>query len=125
MISAGYFRQYTSLVLVFFIMFMSGSARAAMITYHTENIDTAAQTARQTVNTFMAREDVKNALIGMGVNPEEASGRIKALSDSEAIAAAQNIDNAPAGAGGFITVIAGLLVLIIAAILDLTKVILS
>lgn len=123
--SAGYPRQLTSLVLILFIMLMSGSAHAAMITYQTGSAYTAAQEARQTIDAFMAREDVKNALIRMGVDPEEASGRIKALSDSEVIAAAQHIDNAPAGGGGVITIIAGLLVLIVAAILDLTKAILS
>jgi len=128
MISAGYFRQYTSLVLILFIMFMSGPthiAHAAMIGYETSNTDTAAQQARQKVDTFMAREDVKNALVKMGIDPAEASDRIKALSDSEAIAAAQHIDSAPAGGDGIITIIAGLLVLIIAAILNLAKAILS
>lgn len=128
MLSAGYFRQFTSLVLILFIMFMSGpanTAHAAMINYRTGSSDTPAQEARQTVDAFMAREDVKSALVHMGVDPVEASGRIKALTDSEVIAAAQHIDNAPAGGGGVITIIAGLLVLIVAAILDLTKAILS
>ena len=128
MISAGCFRQYTSLVLILFIMFMSGPthiAHAAMIGYETGNSEMAAEQARQTVDAFMAREDVKSALVKMGINPAEASDRIKALSDSEAIAAAQHIDSAPAGGEGIITIIAGLLVLIIAAILNLTKAILS
>jgi len=126
--SAAYFRQFTSLFLILFIMFMSGpanTAHAAMINYQTGSMDTPVQEARQTVDAFVAREDVKSALVKLGVDPVEASGRIKALSDSEVIAVAQHIDNAPAGGGGIITIIAGLLVLIFAAILDLTKAILS
>ncbi|MGE4266865.1 MAG: PA2779 family protein [Deferribacterales bacterium] len=117
------------LLLIFSLMFLAGpvhNAQAAMIGAQTV-IDTAkAEKAKTQINAFLAREDVQNSLTSMGISPDEAVKRAQSLSDSEAIAFADNMDKAPAGGSGLGVVVGAALfvfiVLLITDILGFTKV---
>lgn len=76
--------------------------------------------ARETVGAFLARDDVKQELQAMGVDPAEAQARVASLSDAEAASLAQTIDEAPAGQGALGAIIgAGVLIFIVLLITDL------
>ena len=67
----------------------------------------------------MLRDDVRQALVALGVTPEAAQERIATLTDRELLALEQQIDTLPAG-GSLLAVIG--VVFVILLILDLTGV---
>ena len=67
----------------------------------------------------MLRDDVRQALVALGVTPEAAQERIATLTDQELLALEQQIDTLPAG-GSLLAVIG--VVFVILLILDLTGV---
>jgi hypothetical protein len=92
--------------LAIFMFILSGpyqSAMAAMI--ETEVVIDAdrAQSAREYLNGFLAREDVRNALISKGINPLEAKNRIDSLTDKEAQLVADQLERLPAGGDFLVT----------------------
>ena len=84
------------------------------------------QDARDHLKTFISRDDIKNALISQGIDPDEAKARVDSLSDSEVIEVADKIEQLPAGGGAFGAVIAAsvivFLVLLLTDILGYTDV---
>jgi hypothetical protein len=85
-----------------------------------------AQDARDHLKTFISRDDIKNALISQGIDPDEAKARVDSLSDSEVIEVADKIEQLPAGGGAVGAVIAAsvivFLVLLLTDILGYTDV---
>lgn len=73
-----------------------------------------------TVQQFIARDEVRSQMEGMGVDPAMAAERVGALSDAELQQMAFNIESQPAGAGALAVV--GV-VFIILLILELVGVI--
>jgi hypothetical protein len=112
-----------SLMLVIFVIMISGpvqSVMAAMI--GTENMIEASkgQEARNRINELMVREDVRQALINQGIDPREARARIDSLSDSEAMAVADKLDQLPAGSGALeVLLIVALIVFLTLLITDI------
>ena len=97
-----------SVLMAFFLLMISGpfqSAFAAMI--GTESVlDTSrGQEAREFLQQFLTRQDVKNALISQGIEPQEAKARIESLSDAEAVYMAEKMEQLPAGGDFFVTLI--------------------
>jgi hypothetical protein len=84
------------------------------------------QDARDHLKTLISRDDIKNALISQGIDPDEAKARVDSLSDSEVIEVAGKIEQLPAGGGAFGAVIAAsvivFLVLLLTDILGYTDV---
>jgi hypothetical protein len=70
----------------------------------------------------MARDDVRNTLIGMGVDPVEAEMRMDALTDAELVMLGQQMDELPAGGSALGVLGAVLLVLIVLEMLGVTNV---
>jgi Family of unknown function (DUF6627) len=94
--------------LAIFLFILSGpyqSAMAAMI--GTEAVVDAdrVQDAREYLNHFLAREDVKNALISQGINPQEAKIRVDNLTDQEAQFLADKLEQLPAGGNFFVALL--------------------
>jgi hypothetical protein len=79
--------------------------------------------ARSRLAQTLARDDVAAGLRARGVDPAQALARVNALSDDEALALAQQIDAAPAGAGGVLgTIVFIFVLLLITDIIGFTKV---
>ena len=79
-----------------------------------------AQDARDHLKTLISRNDIKNALISQGIDPDEAKARVDSLSDSEAIEVTDKIEQLPAGAGPFGAIIgAALIVFLVLLVTDL------
>lgn len=68
--------------------------------------------ARETVRQFMAREDVRSAIVSQGVDPLEANARLDSLTDAEVIQLADQIEQLPAG-GDFLGFVIAVLVIVI------------
>jgi len=81
-----------------------------------------AASARERVQTFLGREDVRQSLIQQGVDSEAALSRVAAMSDAEVAQLAGRIDQAPAGGDILGLVFTVFIVLLVTDILGLTKV---
>ena len=112
------------LTLAIFMLWLSGpcqSALAAMIKTESVIDSDRVHDARDYLNTFMARDDVKTALVSRGIDPLEAQNRIDSLTDEEAIWVADQLDQMPAGGSFFTTLlIVVFLIFVILLVTDIT-----
>jgi len=75
------------------------SASAALVDTETLLEASQGQQARTRIKQLMVRENVRQALINLEIDPREAGARIDSLSDAEALAIADKLDQLPAGGG--------------------------
>jgi hypothetical protein len=74
--------------------------------------DRAAAVSR--IQSHLAREDVRKAMVGLGVDPVQAQDRVAALTDAEVAQLDQQLAQLPAGGdGGWILLVIVLTVLIV------------
>lgn len=110
------FLKPVGLFLAVFMFLISGpcqSAMAAMIgTESVVNTDRA-QDAREYLNSLLAREDVKSALVSQGIDPAEAEYRLNSLTDEEATRLADQLQALPAGGNFFTTLLIVLFVVFV------------
>lgn len=124
------FREFSRSVAVpvAVVMFLSigplPAAHAAMVS--TENVIGQSQVTgdRERVLALLDREDVRNQMEAMGVNPSNAAERVAGLSDSEVMQIVNKLDDLPAGQDGGSAIIGAvfaiLIILLITDILCLT-----
>jgi hypothetical protein len=97
-------------------------AHAAMVPTYSISTTNRAESPRQKLLRYLAREDVRAGLEKNGVTPAAAKARVDALSDDEVAAVAGKIDALPAG-GEFVGILVFIFVLLlITDILGFTKV---
>lgn len=103
-----------------------GLAQAAMVTTDQviERPDQAGE--RERVEGLFLREDVREQLVLLGIDPDEAASRVASLSDEEIQEIAGRLDELPAGEGGVGVVVGAILivflVLLITDLLGVTDV---
>ena len=97
-------------VAMVWISFPHGYASAAIIGTEAIANSLNGQQARSRIQGVIARKEIRNILIGQGVNIEEAKNRISSLSDAEAIRLANEIDQLPAGGDVWSALIVGSLI---------------
>jgi len=90
---------------------------AAMVPTEATIYQFKAQDARDHLKTLISRNDIKNALISQGIDPDEAKARVDSLSDSEVIEAADKIEQLPAGGGVFGAIIGAALIVFLVLLL--------
>ena len=112
-----------SILLAIFLLMVSGpfqSALAVMIGTETVRDMSRGQEARAQIKQLLMREDVRQALVNQGIDPGEAGARIDSLSDLEAIAVADKLDQLPAGSGALeVFLIVSLVAFIVLLITDI------
>ena len=114
------------IALMLAISMPAGIARAALV--GTDQIITLVdiEADRARIAAFLARDDVRQEIERMGVNPAEASARVDGLSDSEVQTIAARMDSMPAGQGAFEAILGAVvlifLVLLVTDLLGLTDV---
>lgn len=81
-----------------------------------------AELDRATVETFLARKDVRKQLTSLGVDPAQAALRASNLTDLEAQAMAERIHSLPAGGDAAGAIVFIFLVLLVTDLLGLTDV---
>ena len=90
---------------------------AAMVPTETILDKTIAQDARNHLKTLISRNDIKDALISQGIDPDEAKARVDSLSDSEVTEVADKIEQFPAGRGAFGALIGAALIVFLVLLL--------
>ncbi len=99
-----------------------GQASAALI----ETGDALAIEARQDridlIQSKLARDEVQDAMIKMGVDPLHAQERVASLSDHELMTLENELDSLPAGGGFFALVGVVFVVLIILELVGVTNI---
>ena len=86
-------------------------------------IGTADLLERERIHEFLDRADVQAQLLARGVNPQDVSARVAALTDAEAVELAARIDELPAGGIGIVgAILVVFLVLLLTDILGYTKI---
>ncbi|MGH8035243.1 MAG: PA2779 family protein [Polaromonas sp.] len=117
------FKRFVASVLIASTTLMSLPLTAQASIVSTDEAMSAglADSNRDKVTAFLAREDIRNALQAQGVSSTAATDRVKAMSDAEVAQLASRVDQAPAGGilGLIFTVF---IVLLITDIFGLTKV---
>lgn len=98
------------------------SAQAALIA--TDEVITADAVAadREKVHAFLAREDVRQALVAQGVAEQAVQERVQAMTDAEVAQLAGRVDHAPAGGDVLGVLFTIFIILLITDIMGLTKV---
>ncbi len=77
----------------------SGRAVAAIVGTEQTLEDHAADADRARVSEFLAREDVRQQLEALGVDPDEALSRVDTMSQEEIASLTSKIEALPAGQG--------------------------
>lgn len=77
---------------------------------------------RTVVDSFLTRAEVEKLMVDMGVDPEEAKGRVAALNEQELQLLQQRISDLPAGADALAVMGAVFLVLLILELVGVTHV---
>ncbi len=125
-ISPPQYRPAVAMVMAIVMLLASlpmNLAQAAMVTTDQVIEDSTAADDRARVMDFMAREDVRQELQALGVDPDEAARRATTLSDDEIRQIAGRLDELPAGQEeGVIqvlgvTMVISLIILLIVAII--------
>jgi hypothetical protein len=98
------------------------SVQAAMISTEQVVTASAAQQNRAKIAAAFERPEVQKELQKMGISPEEAQARVAALTDSETVSIAHQVDSLPAGGDIVGTLIFIFVLLLVTDILGLTKV---
>jgi len=93
------------------------SALAALVQTESMLDMSRSQEARETLKKFMAREDVRSAIVSQGVTPAEADARLDSLTDAEVIQLADQIDQLPAGGDVLGLAIAVLVIVILVLVI--------
>lgn len=113
-------------VVMFVISMPLGVANAALVS--TEQVlaqgDDAAERAR--VLAFLDRAEVREQIVALGVDPNEAVARVRALSDAQVREIAGQLDELPAGQSAIGAVVGAIvlifLILLVTDLLGLTDV---
>ncbi len=95
-----------SCFMAIFMLMLSGpfqSAMAAMVGTETVVDAERALDARSFLQNLLTRADVQSMLVSQGIDPQEAKNRLDSLTDQEAIRAADQLQELPAGGDSFLT----------------------
>lgn len=98
------------------------SAQAAIVPTDEVIASDVLTAQRERVSTFLARDDISQALQDQGVSPQAATDRVKAMSDAEVAQLAGRIDQAPAGGDVLGVLFLVFIILLVTDIMGLTKV---
>lgn len=118
------FKRVISSILIFCTatLGMQGFAQAGIVTTDEVQALHSASANRAKVNSFFARDDVRQALVTQGVDPNAARERANALTDTEVAELAGQVDKAPAGGDVLGVVLVVFVILLVTDILGWTKV---
>lgn len=96
------------------------AAQAAMVSTEQLVSEEAASADREKVMEFLEREDVRQEMMALGVDPDEATARAQALSDAEVAEIAGKLDEAKAGQNAIGAIVgAAVLIFLVLLITDL------
>ena len=109
------------LITFFMVTTLTPAVQAKVIDTQTL-IATQSNSPKTQLQCLLSREDVRENLIELGVNPDDVGNRIAALTDQEIRQLQLNIDELPAGSSALAVVGAVFLVLFILELVGVTNV---
>jgi len=112
----------TALVVAILGTTMPATASARMIGSDETLASAQVDADRAAVGAWLARQEVRDELLAMGVSPAEVEARVAALGDDEIRELAGKVGTAPAGSGVVGVLFAVFVILLVTDILGLTKV---
>lgn len=102
------------------------AVQAGLVTTEQILAESQSDADRERVLEFLARQDVRQQIVALGVDPDEAARRVQGLSDAEIAKIVDQMDEEPAGQGIVVALVATILiiflVLIITDLLGVTNV---
>jgi len=101
---------------VFLAASMQAPVMAAMVDNNQLAMQAELQLKRDEVRSFMAREDVREAMLGYGVSSADVDARINNLTESELLQIQDRLAQLPAGGDGVLGTV--LLIFVILILLD-------
>ena len=104
------------------LMGLPMQAQAAIVSTEEAVANPATALQRERVATFLARDDVRQALQSHGVTGDAATARVQAMTDAEVAQLAGQMDQLPAGGDILGIMFTIFIILLITDILGLTKV---
>ena len=93
------------------------SALAALVATDAAMGPASGQDARERLAGFLARAEVRAAIIAQGIDPLEAEARVAGLTDAEALDLADQIERLPAAGDGFGFAIGILLIVLLVLVI--------
>jgi hypothetical protein len=113
-------------VVMFVISMPLGVAQAALVSTEQVLAASAGAADRARVLAFLDRAEIREQIVALGVDPNEAAARVAALSDAQVREIAGQLDQLPAGQGAVGVVVGAILiiflVLLVTDLLGLTNV---
>lgn len=109
------------LITFFMVSALAPGAQATVIDTRTI-LATQADTPEASVQAFLARGEVREQLIALGVDPADASGRVAALNDRELSLLQNHINDLPAGSSALAVLGAVFLVLLVLELVGITNI---
>jgi hypothetical protein len=103
-----------------------GAARAALVSTEEMLEEHVGAADRAQVLEFLRRADVRERIVALGVDPNEAAARVAALSDAQVREIASQLDQLPAGQSAIAVIVGAILiiflVLLVTDLLGLTNI---
>ncbi len=119
--SATKFVIFPLLITFFIVSALTPVVQAKVIDTQTL-IATQSNSPKAQLQGLLSREDVRDKLIELGVNPDDAGNRIAALTDQEISQLQLNINDLPAGSSALAVVGAVFLVLLVLELVGVTNI---
>ena len=91
----------------------AGVARAELVTTERVVDRAVVESGRARISAFLARDDVRGRVVGLGVSLDEAERRVASMSDAEVLQVAGEIGDLPAGQARGTSIVLILLLVII------------
>lgn len=104
-------------LVVLFVSLPVNVSQAALVTTDQVLAESQAEADRERVLAFLAREDVRQQITSLGVNPDEAARRVQSLSDAEIATIVDRMDQDPAGQGVVVFLVATILIIFLILII--------
>ena len=98
-------------LVVLFVSLPVNVAQSALVTTDQVLAASQAEEDRARVLAFLAREDVRQQITSLGVDPDEAARRVQSLSDAEIAQIVDQMDQDPAGQGVVVFLVATILII--------------
>jgi hypothetical protein len=112
----------TLFVISFFSLGMQNVSVAAIVSSSDMVAAEQNQLNRDQLKTWMAREDVRDQLVDMGVDVDAAIDRVDSMTDTEVQQLSARMDELPAGSGFVETAVLAFLVLIVLEVTGVTDI---
>ena len=114
------FRSIMVALLSVLLLLPSAPLQARMVGTETAMVQDQRSDRIDRINTALARQDVQQAMVALGINPTDAAERVGSLSDAELVSLDGHLGDLPAGSTSVVAVVG--IVAIVLIILELVGV---